>query len=134
MIRKTNLDDTVALYKFNNEVADELDYFAEKSAILANNNFGSSVSEVQSLQRKHEVRWSLFNRCAAIIAVQSVDVDTDRALKSWLCDDDDDSSHDINKDCCTSIKSCLVILDFTMNDLNLRLKPTFSFFRNCLKR
>ena len=52
------MDDTVALYKFNNEVADELDYFAEKSAILANNNFGSSVSEVQSLQRKHEV--SLF--------------------------------------------------------------------------
>ena len=55
LIRKTNLDDTVALYKFNNEVADELDYFAEKTAILENNNFGSSVSEVQSLQRKHEV-------------------------------------------------------------------------------
>ena len=56
MIRKTNLDDTVALYKFNNEVADELDYFAEKAAILENNNFGASVSEVQALQRKHEVR------------------------------------------------------------------------------
>ena len=55
LIRKTNLDDTVALYKFNNEVADELDYFAEKAAILENNNFGSSVSEVQALQRKHEV-------------------------------------------------------------------------------
>ena len=56
LIRKTNLDDTVALYKFNNEVADELDYFAEKAAILENNNFGASVSEVQALQRNHEVR------------------------------------------------------------------------------
>jgi hypothetical protein len=56
LIRKTNLEDCIALFKFNNDVAEELDYFGEKSTILANSNLGSSVSEVQSLQRKHQVQ------------------------------------------------------------------------------
>jgi spectrin beta len=54
-IRKDNLEDALLLHQFLRDVDDELQWVAEKEPQASSTDLGSSLTAVQSLQKKHQV-------------------------------------------------------------------------------
>ena len=54
-IRKDNLEDALLLHQFLRDVDDELQWVAEKEPLAASTDLGTSLTAVQSLQKKHQV-------------------------------------------------------------------------------
>merc|ERR1711892_192516 len=54
-IRRENLEDSLLLHQFNREVADETIWLEEKLPLASSSHLGTSLSEVQNLQQKHQI-------------------------------------------------------------------------------
>ena len=54
-IRRENLEDSSLLHQFNREVSDETFWLEEKLPLAASTHLGNSLTEVQTLQQKHQV-------------------------------------------------------------------------------
>merc|ERR1719341_2965704 len=54
-IRRENLEDSLLLHQFNREVADETIWLEEKLPLASSSHLGTSLSEVQNLQQKHQM-------------------------------------------------------------------------------
>lgn len=55
-IRRENLEDALLLQQLVRDVDDEMQWLAEKEPQAASHDLGSSLTAVQSLQKKHQVR------------------------------------------------------------------------------
>lgn len=53
-IRRDNLEDALLLYQFLRDVEDELSWIREKHPVAASTELGTSLSSVQTLQKKHQ--------------------------------------------------------------------------------
>jgi hypothetical protein len=53
-IRRDNLEDALLLHQFLRDVDDELQWLAEKQPQAASTDLGTSLTAVQSLQKKHQ--------------------------------------------------------------------------------
>jgi hypothetical protein len=53
-IRRDNLEDALLLHQFLRDVEDELQWVAEKQPQAASTDLGTSLTAVQSLQKKHQ--------------------------------------------------------------------------------
>ena len=53
-IRRDNLEDALQLYQFLHDANDELSWIREKQPIASSTDLGTSLSSVQSLQKKHQ--------------------------------------------------------------------------------
>lgn len=53
-IRRDNLEDALLLHQFLRDVDDELQWVAEKQPQAASTDLGTSLTAVQSLQKKHQ--------------------------------------------------------------------------------
>lgn len=60
-IRRDNLEDALLLYQFLRDADDELAWLAEKEPLAASTDLGNSLNAVQSLQKKHQVLYILFD-------------------------------------------------------------------------
>jgi spectrin beta len=54
-IRRDNLEDALLLHQFLRDVDDELQWVAEKERQASSTDLGTSLTAVQSLQKKHQV-------------------------------------------------------------------------------
>merc|ERR1711892_880048 len=54
-IRRENLEDSLLLHQFNREIADETIWLEEKLPLASSSHLGTSLSEVQNLQQKHQI-------------------------------------------------------------------------------
>jgi spectrin beta len=54
-IRRDNLEDALLLHQFLRDVDDELQWLAEKEPKASSADLGTSLTAVQSLQKKHQV-------------------------------------------------------------------------------
>jgi spectrin beta len=53
-IRRDNLEDALLLHQFLRDVDDELQWVAEKEPQASSTDLGTSLTAVQSLQKKHQ--------------------------------------------------------------------------------
>jgi spectrin beta len=53
-IRRDNLEDALLLHQFLRDVDDELQWMAEKEPQATSTDLGTSLTAVQSLQKKHQ--------------------------------------------------------------------------------
>jgi len=53
-IRRDNLEDAILLHQFLWDVDDELQWMAEKEPLASSTDLGTSLTAVQSLQKKHQ--------------------------------------------------------------------------------
>lgn len=53
-IRRDNLEDALMLHQFLRDVEDELQWVTEKQPQAASTDLGTSLTAVQSLQKKHQ--------------------------------------------------------------------------------
>jgi len=53
-IRRDSLEDTILLHQFQQDVDDELQWVAEKEPQASSTDVGTSLTAVQSLQKKHQ--------------------------------------------------------------------------------
>lgn len=58
-IRRENLEEALQLQQFLRDVDDEMSWIREKESLASSADLGSSLSSVQSLQKKHQVGPSL---------------------------------------------------------------------------
>lgn len=56
-IRRDNLEDALLLHQFLRDTDDELAWLMEKEPQAASTDLGNSLNAVQSLQKKHQVRY-----------------------------------------------------------------------------
>ena len=55
-IRRENLEDALLLQQLIRDVDDEMQWLAEKEPQAASHDLGTSLTAVQSLQKKHQVK------------------------------------------------------------------------------
>jgi spectrin beta len=53
-IRRDNLEDAILLHQFLQDVDDELQWVAEKESQTSSTDLDTSLTAVQSLQKKHQ--------------------------------------------------------------------------------
>jgi len=53
-IQRDNLEDTLLLHQFLQDVDDKLQWVAEKKSQASSTDLGTSLAAVQSLQKKHQ--------------------------------------------------------------------------------
>jgi len=53
-IRRDNLEDTLLMHQFLRDVDDELQWVAEKESQASSTDLGTTLTAVQSLQKKHQ--------------------------------------------------------------------------------
>jgi spectrin beta len=53
-IRRDSLEDALLLHQFLRDVDEELQWVAEKETQASSNELGTSLTAVQSLQKKHQ--------------------------------------------------------------------------------
>ena len=59
-IRHDNLEDALLLYQFYRDVEDELSWIREKYPIASSEDLGTTLTQVQNLQKKHAVSACLY--------------------------------------------------------------------------
>ena len=57
-IRRDNLEDAQLLFQFYRDVEDEVSWIHEKRPFAASEDLGNSLTAVQNLQKKHQVKES----------------------------------------------------------------------------
>lgn len=68
-IRNDNLEDSLLLHQFLRDVEDEAQWFSEKEPLAGSKDLGNSLTEVQSLQKKHQALESEISSQEQIISV-----------------------------------------------------------------
>ncbi len=53
--RHQQLEDSLKLHQFNHDVEDELAWVREREPLASSSSLGSTLTGVQSLQKKHQV-------------------------------------------------------------------------------
>ena len=53
--RHQQLEDSLKLHQFNHDVEDELSWVREREPLASSSSLGSTLTDVQSLLKKHQV-------------------------------------------------------------------------------